>query len=178
MQTRTRYLLLLLCLMIVLGAAAEEISAQSMKIGIVRDARIEQEYKAFQRAKEEYDIAYQEWEEKAGELQQQLADMLEEYERQKLILSDEKKAEKEAAIEGKQGELDAYTKRIFGPGGQAYQKHDQLLQPLVELIRQAIEAVSVEGNYDIVFTDQSGIGYIKEYDDITDDVLQYLAEIE
>lgn len=178
MRIRTSFWLSLLFLAVVVTAIGEDVTAQTMKIGIVHDARIEQEYKAFTKVTEDYNIAYQAWEEEATTIQQELDDLVEEYERQKLILSEEKRAEKEAAIDSKRESLDAYTKRIFGPGGTAYQKQDQLLQPLVEKVREAIKAVAVEGEFDIVFTDQTGWAYIKEYVDITDDVLRYLEENE
>ena len=110
-------------------------------------------------------------------MQQELRELTEEFEKQKLILSEEKKREREAAINAKREALDAYTRTVFGPGGTAERKQSQLLQPILENIQQAIEEVAIKGNYDVIFTLQS-IAYIKDSYDVTDEVLSRLEEIE
>ncbi|MCH7946750.1 MAG: OmpH family outer membrane protein, partial [candidate division Zixibacteria bacterium] len=52
----------------------------------------------------------------------------------------------------------------------------QLLEPLLQSVNQAIEAVAIEGNYDVVFTLQSGLAYIKDEFDVTDKVIKYLED--
>jgi outer membrane protein len=116
------------------------------------------------------------WEDEAMAKQDELVQLKDEYEKQRLILSDEKKREKEAAISTKEEALDAFTKQIYGPGGTAERKHSQLLEPLLTNISDAIEAIAVQNNYDVIFTLQSGLGYIKEQYDVTDQVIKYLEE--
>ncbi len=153
------------------------VEAQGLKIGYVNDERILQEYQAVVKAQEQWDLERRAWDEEATAKQEELIELQNEYEKQKLILSEEKRKEKEAEINAKRDALDAYTKQIFGPGGTAEQKYTQLMQPILEKINKAIEAVALEGNYDVIFTLQS-IGYIKESYDVTDKVLKYLEEYE
>lgn len=157
---------------------AERAQSQGIKIGFVNDERIKVDYKAWQKAQEQWELEAKAWEEEAVQKQTDLKDLEDEFEKQKLILSEEKKKEKEAAIKIKADDLDNYTRRIFGPNGEAERKQAQLLQPLLEKVTQAIEAVAVESNYDVVFTLQSGLGYIKESYDLTDKVLEYLEDNE
>ncbi len=103
--------------------------------------------------------------------------MIQDYEKQKVVLSDDARKEREAAIQVKQDALDNFTRSVFGPGGQKEQKNSQLMQPLLDKIHRAIEAVAVDGNFDVIFTLQ-GIGYIKESFDVTDKVLEKLADME
>ena len=77
----------------------------------------------------------------------------------------------------KEQELDEFTRRIYGPGGTAEKKQEQLIQPLLSNIHKAIETLAVENNYDVIFTLQ-GIGYIKDIYDVTDKVLELLDELE
>ena len=93
-----------------------------------------------------------------------------------MILSDDKKREREAAINAKKDALDAFTRQIYGPNGQAERRQAKLLEPLLESVNKAIEAVAIEGNYDVVFTLQSGLAYIKEEFDVTDKVIKYLED--
>lgn len=154
------------------------VSAQGTKIGFVNDERIKMEYKAWTKAQDDWEIEAKAWEDEAVQKQQDLKEMVDEFEKQKIILSQEKKKEKEAAIKVKQNDLDEFTRRIFGPNGQAERKQAQLLQPLLENVTKAIEAVAIQENYDVIFTLQSGLGYIKESYDLTDKVLNYLDENE
>ena len=75
----------------------------------------------------------------------------------------------------KKQELDAFTSRIFGPGGEAERKNDALVKPLLEKINSAIEKVATEGNYDFIFN-SAGLAYAKKDYDITDKVLKALEE--
>ncbi|RKX21250.1 MAG: hypothetical protein DRP35_04760 [Candidatus Zixiibacteriota bacterium] len=165
-----------IALMVVLSSVAA--SAQVTKIGFVNDEKIKMEYKAWSKAQENWEIEAKAWEDEAIQKQQDLQEMIDEFDKQKLILSQEKKKEKEATIKVKQDDLDDFTRRIFGPGGQAERKQAQLLQPLLDNVTKAIEAVAIQENYDVIFTLQSGLGYIKDSYDLTDKVLKYLDENE
>ena len=157
-------------------SVSSTVKAQSIKMGFIDDERIKTEYKAWQKAQEEFNIEAKAWEDEAVAKQEELRELKAEFERQKLILSEEKRKEREAAIRAKEQSLDAYTKQVFGPSGQAEQKQMSLIRPLLEHINRGIEAVAVEGNYDVIFTMQSGLGYIKETYDVTDRVLEWLED--
>jgi outer membrane protein len=158
--------------------AVGSVNAQTMKIGFVKDEIIKQNYKAWAKAQEQWEIEKKAWDVEAQTRQTELQDMVTEYEKQRLILSDEKKKEREDAIQAKQVALDAYTKQIYGPDGVAERKQQELLTPLLENVTKAIEAVALDGGYDIIFTDQSGLGYIKATYDVTAKVLEYLEKLE
>lgn len=154
-----------------------KVAAQGLKIGFVRDDRIYSEYAAWNKAQEQWETERKSWEDEAQAKQDELQEMVDEYNKQKLILSDEKKNEREAAIRTKQEALDAFTKQIYGPNGTAERKQNELIQPLMDNIRKAMELVATENNYDVIFTLQ-GIGYIKDSYDVTDKVLEKLDELE
>ena len=176
MKREKKILLVLLLGLMLLPLMPESLSAQGLKIGYVRDERIQQEFKPWAKAQEQFNADAKAWEDEALAKQQELEELLTEYDKQKLILSDEKKQEKEAAINAKKDALDAFTRQIYGPNGKAERKQAQLLEPLLQSVNQAIEAVAIEGNYDIVFTLQSGLAYIKEEFDVTDKVIKYLED--
>ncbi|MEW5993620.1 MAG: OmpH family outer membrane protein [Candidatus Zixiibacteriota bacterium] len=150
---------------------------QALNIGYVNDNRIYDEYEPLRKAQEQWNLDRKAWDDEALEKQEELQELVAEYEKQKLILSEEKKREREATINTKREALDAFTKQVFGPEGTAERKYKQLMDPLIENIQKAIEGVAIEENYDVIFTLQ-GIGYIKEIYDVTDKVLKYLEEHE
>ena len=157
---------------------SSQAAAQSMKIGFVRDEKIKESYKPWQRAQEQWELERKAWDDEAAAKETELRDLASEYDKQKLILSEDKRKEKEAAIRVKQEALDAYTRQIYGPGGSAERTQERLIVPLLENVTKAIELVAVEGNYDVIFTMNSGLGYIKETFDVTDLVVQKLETIE
>ena len=150
--------------------------AQGIKIGFVKDDLIQRNYKAWARAQEQIEVEFKAWDDEAVAKQQENQDLLDEYDKQKLILYEEKKQEKEATIRAKKEALDAFTRQIYGPGGTAENKQKNLLEPLLEKANLAIEAVALEGDFDVIFTLQSGLGYIKESYDVTDKVLEFLEK--
>jgi outer membrane protein len=174
---KTKSILLVMALSaIAFSLLTDSISAQATKIGFVRDELIKKSYPAWVKAEEQWRAETKAWEDEALAKQDELQLLKDEFEKQKLILSDEKKREKEAAISTKEEALDAFTRQIYGPNGTAERKHGQLLDPLLESISKAIEAVAIEGGYDVIFTLQSGLGYIKEEFDVTDKIIKHLEE--
>lgn len=171
----TTGLLLVGGLLILLSAQAD---AQAMKIGFVRDEQIKESYKPWQRAQEQWEVERQAWDDEAAAKEEELRTLIEDYEKQKLILSEAKRKEREATIRTKQEALDAYTRQIYGPGGSAERTQQQLIVPLLENVTKAIELVAIENNYDVIFTMNSGLGYIKETYDCTDLVIERLETLE
>ncbi|MFQ5498496.1 MAG: OmpH family outer membrane protein [Candidatus Zixiibacteriota bacterium] len=176
MRSSTRLLTLFGAAFCLAALTAPRVSAQGIKMGFIKDDRIKQEYKAWQKAQEQWELEAKAWEDEAQQMQTELKELEEEFDRQKLILSDDKKKEREASIRVKRESLDAYTRRVFGPNGDAERKQTDLLAPLLDNISKAIEAVAIENSYDVIFTLQSGLGYINESFDVTDKVLVYLED--
>jgi outer membrane protein len=164
-----------LALVLVAGQTGK---AQALKIGFIDDDKIKENFPAWVRAQEQWEVERKAWEDEANNKQTELQDMMDEYDKQKLILSDEKKKEREAAIRVKRESLDAFTRQVYGPGGTAEQKQMTLIGPLLDRVNQAIGMVAEEENFDVVFTMQSGLGYIKPIYDITDKVLEKLESLE
>lgn len=176
-NAKVRVLTFLLTLLAV-GLIAGSLNAQALKIGIVNDEEIKAGYPAWERASQEFETERKAWDDEAQALQTELQEMVNEYERQKLILSEEKRAEKEAAIRAKEESLRAFSSQIYGPGGTAERKQEQLMFPLLENVNQAIQIVAETEGFDVIFTMQSGIGYIKPSYDVTQKVLDALEDLE
>ncbi len=178
MRILTKVVSTLVSLAPVLGLVGPSSQAQDIKIGFINDEQIKQNYPEWARAQEQMDIEMKAWDDEAVTKQTELEELIEEYDKQKLILSEEKKQEREAAIQAKRDGLDAYTRQIYGPGGSAERRQMELISPLLEKVNTAIQLVAEEGGYDVVFTLQSGLGYIKPAYDVTDKVLEQLETIE
>ena len=149
--------------------------AQLGKLGYVDSDKIFANYDGWVKAQEEFETEYKAWDNEAREMQQELTDLIDEFEKQKTILSPEKRREKEAAIDTKRNLLDSFTKQIFGPQGEAERRNATMVRPLLENINAAIEQVATDENYDFVFN-SDGLAYARKDFDITDKVLEALLE--
>ena len=167
-----------LALMVVWSCLTTSVPAQGLRVGFIEDDRIQENYQAWGRAEEQMRIEVKAWEDEAVQMQTDLQDLIAEYDKQKLILSEEKRQEREAAIRVKRDALDNYTKRIFGPGGDAERRQDELIRPLIERVNEAIRQFAETEGYDIIFTGSSALGYVKPSFDVTDKVLEYLDRLE
>ena len=178
MRTFLNLMLALLALTPLFLVSSEQAHAQGVKIGFINDEKIKAAYPEWSRAQEQMNIEMKAWDDEAAAKQKELDDLQQEYDKQKLILSEDKKKEREAAIRAKKDALDAYTRQIYGPSGSAEAKQMELIKPLLDKVNTAIQLVAEEGGYDVVFTLQSGLGYIKPSYDLTDKVLAKLETLE
>jgi outer membrane protein len=83
----------------------------------------------------------------AGELAKARAD----FESQRLLLSEEGKAAKNAEIDDLQRHYDGYVNDVYGPGGKLEQKTQELMAPVIQKIKEAVEKVAKADEYTIVF---------------------------
>ncbi|MCK5127409.1 MAG: OmpH family outer membrane protein [candidate division Zixibacteria bacterium] len=150
-------------------------TAMAQRFAYIDSEKIINNFSELQRANEQFQTEYRAWEEEAAQIDQELRDMLAEYEKQKLILSADKKAEREAAITSKQQLLETFTRDIGAPGGRAERRQQELIAPLYEKVTAAIEAIAIDEGYDFVFN-SNGLAYAKKDLDITDKVLEKLEE--
>lgn len=179
MKNAKSLILPLVMTILMVGFITGSLNAQTVKIGVVDDAEVLANFPAWERAAQEFAIQQTAWNEEAQSMQNDLQEIFNEYEKQKLILSEEKRSEREAAIRAKEESLRAYTAQIFGPGGTAERTHAQLTTPLQDQISQAIQTVAEADGYDVVFTlGSSGIAYFKQTYDITKKVLNALEDQE
>ncbi len=154
------------------------IFGQVSKIGFINDETIKTKYPPFLRAQEQFETERKAWDKETQDKNDELNALLEDYNNQKIVLSDEKKKEREATIRTKKDALDFFTRQIYGPSGTAERKQAELLQPILDKITQAIAAVAEEENYDVIFTLNSGLGYIKPSYEVTDKVLAKLEKLD
>lgn len=148
-------------------------SASAQKFGFIDSEKIQTGFKEWAKAQDQFSTEYKAWDDEASRMNQELQDMIAEYQKQQLILSAEKKAEREAAINAKQQALESFTRDINGPGGRAEKRMKELAAPLQEKIQMTIEKIAIERNLDFVFNSAS-LAYSKKELDITDAVLEAL----
>ena len=174
-DVRQKGALLAALAVVALGALSGNAVAQTAKIGYINEDKIMENYDAYLKAKEQYQAQHRAWESEYTRMQNAYVEDSLEFQKQKLILSAERKLERQAEINAKRRAAESYGKDIFGPGGQAERENNKLMKPLIDNLTAAIAKVAQEGNYDIVFSAQS-LAYVNPALDLTQKVIDALAE--
>lgn len=149
--------------------------AADMKIGYIDSARIFAEFKGTEDAQRSFDQEVEAWETQAAEMKANLDSLDGEYQRQSLMLSDTRKAEKQQEITEKRTAYESFVQSVWGPQGKLAEKNTELVQPIVEKINLVLQKLGDEEGYEIVFdASLGGIVYASDTIDLTDRVLEEL----
>ncbi|MCK4806126.1 MAG: OmpH family outer membrane protein [Candidatus Aegiribacteria sp.] len=117
----------------------------------------------------------QEWEAHADSLQNEI-DAIENDLNYTMVMSPERRREREALLDVKSAELQDFLSRIFGPGGLVESRNIDLVSPIVARINEAVQEISLDEGYDIVLDTSGGlVVYVSNSMDITDMVLEKLS---
>ena len=146
--------------------------AEEMKIGYVDSQKIFAQSPEYQEAQAKFDKDVENWNAEAEQKRKEIDVMQKELESQSLILSAEKKKEKEDALLAKQDTLNQFVNATFGNEGKAERRMAELSKPIRDKVLEVIEKIAIENNYSLIFDAGTvNIAYAKKSLDITDDVL-------
>jgi outer membrane protein len=152
-------------------------SASAQKLAYINSQKIIASYKEAQDAQERLNKISAGWEEEAKIMQKQFKDLGEQLESQSLLLSDDRKLEKQQELQTLYNKIQQYQADKWGQTGELYKKQEEVMQPIFDKINSAIKKISEEQNFDFVFDSINGnIVYASPKQvDLTDMVL---AELE
>ena len=152
------------------------ISRAQLKIGYVDSNTIMDNLPDAQDARQKIDALVQEWQNDLKEMESRLKIKKDDYEKRKLIMTEETSADSLAAIQKLEKEIADYRDKKFGANGELFQKEDELMKPVQNKIFNTIQDIAKEEDLDFVF-DRSGdilFLYAKEKYDLTSKVLDKL----
>ncbi len=160
-----------LAVLMVLGTG---IGVAQMKIGHINSESIMQNLPEAVDAQKSLDALVATWE---GELQKMQADWkkkFDDYDKRKLILTDQSRAEAEKELRDLDQAIADYRNKKFGQNGDLFTKQNEVMKPIQNKIFKVLEEVAKEDGYDYVF-DKSGdilLLYATEKHDLTERVLR------
>ncbi len=153
-------------------------SFAQLKIGYVDSKSIMDNLPDAQDAKKQLDNIIQTWKKDLDQLQNQYDEKKSDYDKRKLIMSDQTRTDMEGDLKKLQQQIQDYREKKFGANGELYQKEDELMKPVQNKVFNAIQDVAKEKDLDFVF-DKSGqvlLLYAKDKYDITQDVIDKLKQ--
>jgi outer membrane protein len=132
----------------------------------------------------EYRLAQDQLDELATEWQQEIEDIFAEvdkmykaYQAEALLLPEDVRRKRENEIIVKEKEAKELQKKRFGKDGDLFKKRQELVKPIQDKVYAAIEEISNEGGYAIIFDKASSttLLYTNPKFDKSDDVLEKLG---
>ena len=152
------------------------VSNAQLKIGYVDSDTIMDNYADVQDARQKLDALIQEWQTELRKLESDLKLKEDDYDKRKLIMTEQTSTEAKAEITKLEKEISDYRDKKFGANGELFQKQNELMKPVQNKVFTIIQQVATEENLDFVF-DRSGdiiFLYAKPEYDLTTKVIERL----
>ena len=146
------------------------------KIRYIDSQKVLENYPEWTTVQKKLDDMKAQYEKEFNQKQQAGQQLLEEVQSQSLLLSPEKKAEKEAQLQQLQVELERFYYEKLGPQGELFRKQQEMTQPIIDKINTVIKRIGDQEGYDFILDTASGLLYAKPDLDITDRVLEELSK--
>ncbi len=137
-------------LAIAIFGSANPVAAQ-LKLGYIDSQKILGSYKEAQDAQKQLQELNRRWEEEATNMQRELQTKLDELESQALLLSEERKREKETEFQNLNIRLQQFQQEKWGAQGEVYAKRAELMQPVIDKINAVIKKIGTDDKYDYIF---------------------------
>lgn len=148
---------------------------KEFKVGYINSERVIAQYEGARAAKKELDKEIASYEAKAESLRLEYERVKEEYESQRISLSEEGKRAQLAEVESRKRRYDSYLAEIYGKGGKIEQKNQELLAPIVQQIDSAVQQVALQEGFALVVdAEKAGIIFADVGLDLTELVLEEL----
>ncbi len=131
----------------------------------------------YDEVQQELDKVSQQWQEEIAGMRTDVQSMYDAYQAEEVLLTEEMKQERLAAIKEKEEASQAYHRKVFGYEGLFFLKKKELLKPVQDKLFDAVEKIAKDKRLELVF-DKSGdyaIIYSNPVHDYTDFVLEELG---
>ena len=153
------------------------VSYSQSKIGYVDSQRILSTFVDAIDAQKKLDAENSQWEQELRKMSDALTRLNDELEQKSLLLSEEKKKEKEQEIQAEAQKIQQFQNQKWGDNGEYFKRRSELYQPVIEKINRVIHRIGEEEEYDFIFDTVAGnILHGNEKYDLTDLVLSELEK--
>jgi len=151
-------------------------SYSQAKIGYVDSKVILESMQDAKDAKMNLDNLVDQWKNQVLSMNDSLTMMKDDFEKKKLILTENIKKQKEEEIKAMEKKIADFKLQKFGENGEYFQKQSELMKPVQDRVFKAIQDVAKEGDFDFIFDRSSEIIllYMNEKYDLTNKVIKKL----
>ena len=131
------------------GAAAQ--GQTDLKIGYIDSEVVIQAAPGYTEANDAFNRTATAWRDSLDAKRSQLQTLFDDYKAQEVILSPEKKTEKQQEMLALEQDIQQYFQAKFGQEGEAATRQAELMRPIIERVNDVIEQTRREGGYALIF---------------------------
>lgn len=149
----------------------------AQKFAFVDSEYILENIPAYKAAQEQLDQLSAQYQKELESMHAEIEQMYKDFQSESVLLSDEMKRKREDVIITKEKEYKELQRKYFGRDGDLFKKRQGLVKPIQDDIFNAIQTISAEGSYAIIFDKSSGVTliYTNPKFDLSDQVLSKLG---
>ncbi len=132
---------------------------------------------AYKAAQEQLDQLSNQYQKELESMHAELEQMYKDFQSESVLLSDEMKRKREDVIITKEKEYKELQRKYFGREGDLFKKRQGLIKPIQDDVFNAIQEISTEGGYAVIFDKANGatLIYTNPKFDLSDQVLAKLG---
>lgn len=143
-----------------LVAVCFTVAVQAQKYAIIDTRYILNNMTEYANAQKQLDFTAQQWQREIDTKQSELDKMYNNFEAEKVIISDDLKKKREEQLFLKEKELRDLQRQRFGFEGDLFKKRQELVKPVQDKVYSAVQKMSTERGYDFVLDKSEGITII------------------
>ena len=148
-----------------------------LKIGYIDSNEIMSSFQEVKQVQVDLEKVQRRLENEMKNLMTGLDSLNQDYERQRLLMSETRRQEKENEIFNMEKSAQKFQLEKFGPEGEIYKKQNNLLKPVLGKIDEAIQKVGSDRGYDYILDAMSGaLLYALDSHNLTEDVMSELSK--
>ena len=152
-------------------------STYAQKFAYVDTEYILENIPSYKAAQEQLDQLSAQYQKELESMHAEVEQMYKDFQSESVLLSDEMKRKREDVIITKEKEYKELQRKYFGREGDLFKKRQGLIKPIQDDVFNAIQEISTQGGYAVIFDKANGITliYTNPKFDLSDQVLEKLG---
>lgn len=153
-------------------------STQAQRVAVVDVNDLLTSLPEYRDAQAQLDEIAAKWKQEIAVEMDKVKSMYNKYQAEQILLSDEKRKQREDEIVEKESSVMELQRLRFGPEGDLFKKRQELVKPLQDLVFSAIETFAQDRGFDIILDKSSGGGliFLNDEFDKTEDVRKRIGK--
>jgi outer membrane protein len=151
--------------------------SNAQKFAFIDTEYIMENIPAYTAAQDQLDQLSSQYQKELESMHAEVEQMYSDFQAESVLLSEDMKRKREDVIISKEKDYKTLQRKYFGPSGDLFKKRQGLVKPIQDDIFNAVQEISNEGSYAVIFDKAGGttLFFTNPKFDLSDQVLQKLG---
>ena len=151
--------------------------SSAQKYAFIDTEYIMENIPAYKAAQDQLDQLSGQYQKELESMHAEVEQMYNDFQAESVLLSEDMKRKREDVIISKEKDYKTLQRKYFGPNGDLFQKRQGLVKPIQDDIFNAVQEISNDGSYAVIFDKAGGttLFFTNPKFDLSDQVLQKLG---